>query len=398
MNFVLAHRALIASPLGSICGVTLGHLKLDFCIILKVVEKISGNLKELHLSYTSVAELPASIWSLHDLVYLNLSGCESLKSVPNDIQKLMSLKRLDLSGCSSLDKLSNEIGCLSQLEKISLDGNNIMEIPVSIKNLSKLNELSICICKRLQSLPELPLSLELLDASGCISLQTISNSRGAGIQGLRSDNHVMICRKFFYADCLKLDQNKRNNIVSEFQLRTLDSSINSVPSHGILKIPIWFTDRSESSSIKVELSSNWHNTNFLGFALCAVVAGDTSHLNLSCEANFKTNNAKSCEVHWEFNNFDTNYDRFKTHNLFMWYKHENFHDYLDALEVSFRFKAKYSGEDKVRACGIRLLCRQDAEELGITIKFGKSNVTSSTGAVNFDTGEPLAKRVKSFNS
>ena len=160
---------------------------------------------------------------------------------------------------------------------------------------------------------------------------------------------------------------------------------------------MWFTYQSESSSIKVELSPDWQD-NFLGFALCAVVAGDISHLNLSCEANFKTNNAKSCEVHWDFNNVDTNYIRFKTLNLFMWYNHLNYHDYLDSVEVSFGFKTKYDRQDKVRACGIHLLYRQDAEELDVTNKLGKSNVVRSSGDVNSDTDEPPAKRNKHFNS
>lgn len=57
--------------------------------------------------------------------------------------------------------------------------------------------------------------------------------------------------------------------------------------------------------------------------------------NLSCEANFKTNYAKSCKCHWDFTHFGT-YSKlsevlFDSSNIFMWYKHENYEDYLHAV-------------------------------------------------------------------
>ncbi|GMN60501.1 hypothetical protein TIFTF001_029591 [Ficus carica] len=79
--------------------------------------------------------------------------------------------------------------------------------------------------------------------------------------------------------------------------------------------------------------------------------------------------------------------------MFMWYKHGNYHDCLDAVEVSFHFSNQFIFGEGVTACGIRLLYRQDAEELNINNDLGKLNVVK-TGAVNFDTGEPYAKRTK----
>ena len=84
---------------------------------------------------------------------------------------------------------------------------------------------------------------------------------------------------------------------------------------------------------------------------------------------------------------------FESSNMFMWYKHGNYHGCLDAVEVSFRVSNQVIIGESVTACGIRLLYRQDAEELGITNDLGKSNVVK-TGAVNFDIGEPDAKRTK----
>lgn len=162
------------------------------------------------------------------------------------------------------------------------DGSNIERIPLSIKNLSKLIRLSIRYCKRLESLPELPSCLEFLDAKWCILLETISSSRDALIQGLKSDNHVITYRRFSYFNCLRLNQNARKNIRSEFQLRVMDTGIKSILPYSVLKksdctpgfdiccpgdeIPMWFTYQSKSPSINVKLPSNWQNSNFLGIS------------------------------------------------------------------------------------------------------------------------------------
>ncbi|GMN64266.1 hypothetical protein TIFTF001_033330 [Ficus carica] len=264
----------------------------------------------------------------------------------------------------------------------------------------------------LKSLPELPLSLELLDASGCTSLGRIANSRDALLQGLRSGNHVITSTEFFYVDCLNLDQNMCNNIMSEFQLRTLDMSTKSIQPHVGLntsdcpcvsiccpgnKIPMWFTHQLESTSINIRLSPDWKNTNFLGFALCVVVSNGKMSLNLWCEANFKTNNGESYEFSWDLNdNRRTAFLDSNSSNLFMWYKPENYHNCLDTADVSFCFFAG-SRENKVRACGVRPLYLQDAKELGITNELGKSNATS-TGAVTCTSDEPHIKRIKTGTS
>ncbi|GMN74284.1 hypothetical protein TIFTF001_054991, partial [Ficus carica] len=194
----------------------------------------------------------------------------------------------------------------------------------------------------------------------------------------------MTHRRFLYRDCLKLDRNSRNNIVSEFQLRALDRAIKAVLPYRVFKesdcpgvgfcfpgneIPMWFTYQSESSSINIKLPCNWLNTNFLGFALCAA-RSSFLFTGLRCVGNFKTNNGKSWQLQWNFNR-DLEFPR--SSNIFMWYEHGN---YLDAVEVSFQFTYR------VTACGIRLLYRQDAEELGINNNLGISNV-EKTGAINY---------------
>lgn len=134
---------------------------------------------------------------------------------------------------------------------------------------------------------------------------------------------------------------------------------------------MWFTYQLERSSINIRLCSDWMNTNFLGFALCAVVAEDIMSLNLlCCEANFKTINGESYQFFWDLNDGRTTFLDSSTSNLFMWYKHENYRHCLDTVEVSFCFFAG-SEEKKVRACGVRPLYLQDAAEFGIINKLEK---------------------------
>ena len=152
-----------------------------------------------------------------------MSGCRRLTSLPIGISQFKSLKILDLDNCDQLEIFAStlehpetlslsSICHLSLLEKLMLDGSNIEGIPLSIKNLSKLIR------------------------KGCILLETISSSRDALIQGLKSDNHVMTYSRFSYFNCLKLNQNSRKNIISEFQLRVMDTGIKSILPYSVLKV------------------------------------------------------------------------------------------------------------------------------------------------------------------
>lgn len=107
---------------------TIGHLKLDKCTALEVVEKIAGNLD-----------------------FLDLSRCRFLKNLPSDIQKLKSLKCLNLSGCLYFDKLSVLPRYMIELD---LSGTAIEELPSSsIEYLSSLKKLDLSNCERFKSLP-----------------------------------------------------------------------------------------------------------------------------------------------------------------------------------------------------------------------------------------------------
>lgn len=83
------------------------------------------------------------------------------------LANLHFLRSLDLHS-SNLSEIPDDIGRLSSITTLNLDGTHIEGIPVSIKDNSKLIELSISNYKGLKSLPELPcLSNILMQVDAC---------------------------------------------------------------------------------------------------------------------------------------------------------------------------------------------------------------------------------------
>ncbi|CAL5340902.1 unnamed protein product [Camellia sinensis] len=87
-----------------------------------------------------------------------------------------SLVSLSLSNCNlSNDDLMKSLGSLSVLQDLNLSENPISSLPENIKGLNMLQSLRLSRCTRLQSLPELPMSLEMLNIDGCSSLGMVTN-------------------------------------------------------------------------------------------------------------------------------------------------------------------------------------------------------------------------------
>ncbi|XP_070680806.1 TMV resistance protein N isoform X2 [Malus domestica] len=149
-------------------------------------------LEELDISGTAIRESPSVVGMLN-LKYLSFRGCRDLPSnswhslfncwwcsksyVPTSlllltsISSLTSLTELDLSYCNLIDgAIPQDFGHLISLRKLNLSGNNFVRLPESICQLSKLESLNLSNCRRLQLLPELPLSVRHVNAEDCISL------------------------------------------------------------------------------------------------------------------------------------------------------------------------------------------------------------------------------------
>ncbi|KAJ6871838.1 disease resistance protein RPP2B-like [Populus alba x Populus x berolinensis] len=179
------------------------------------------NLEKLILEdCIHLVQIHKSIGDLQNLLILNLKNCTSLVELPEEVSRMNSLEKLFLDGCSNLDSLNMELehhrghrllqsdgivvastsyitswllklfyssfsekknsrfsrfSLPHSLTTLNLRGTPIRFLPESIKILSTLRYLGLKECKMLQTLPELPPNLFLLDVSWCYSLQRLAN-------------------------------------------------------------------------------------------------------------------------------------------------------------------------------------------------------------------------------
>ncbi|KAL5843182.1 hypothetical protein ACOSQ4_009140 [Xanthoceras sorbifolium] len=177
------------------------------------------NLESLMLTEcTSLSEIPSSIQHLNKVQSLYLYHCKSLVSIP-DCTGLKSLEYLFLDHCSKLKRLPQLPKNLKTLS--SSECSSLVEIPSSVKHLSKLEYLNFSCCKSLTSIPdlrglkslkefilrdtqveELPSSLENLDSF--VHIDLIDCSR---LQSLPSS----ICKwksvhGLYLTNCSKIDK------------------------------------------------------------------------------------------------------------------------------------------------------------------------------------------------
>ena len=90
----------------------------------------------------------------------------------------LSVVSLDLSDCNLLDgALPDDLTCFSSLQFLNLRKNNFTRLPDSMSQLSKLVDLNLNDCSKLQSLPNLPLSIGYVTAQRCTSLENYSNQQ-----------------------------------------------------------------------------------------------------------------------------------------------------------------------------------------------------------------------------
>ncbi|KAF3952520.1 hypothetical protein CMV_021928 [Castanea mollissima] len=221
------------------CEINLKSLEifiLSGCSSLKKLSEIGINmtsLSKLYLDGTAVEELPSSLEHLAGLTVLSLQGCKNLSSFPS--VNLPSLKTLNLSGfkvqppkswlshgfslvraahvffqgffpireainwllprlrfivsLNLADRnlcdggLPDDLSGLSSLQELDLSKNNLTRLPNSISQLSKLKSLQLNDCSRLQSLPDLPLSVGYVRARRCPLLEKYSNQDVAWTSG-----------------------------------------------------------------------------------------------------------------------------------------------------------------------------------------------------------------------
>ncbi|XP_028778382.1 disease resistance protein TAO1-like [Neltuma alba] len=156
---------------------SISQLDVGFCSSLKEFSFSSDKLTALDLLGSPVENLDFSTGHMDKLRRLSLNGFK-LRSLPiNDICCMRSLEELHLwryKGMIDKSKLHSLFDALRSLKSLSLrESFTLTELPNNVKHLSRLQSLDVSFCRNLQSLPELPPSIEELHAYGCTSLKTL---------------------------------------------------------------------------------------------------------------------------------------------------------------------------------------------------------------------------------
>ncbi|XP_059635494.1 disease resistance protein RPP2B-like [Cornus florida] len=156
------------------------------------LEGMPNNLKEmesltvLHADGTTLNHLPSIPNNLSNFSFPTAKSLHSLflswllakkQPVSTSFFSLASLPcslvSLNLANCNlSDDAIPRDLSNLSSLQYLSLSGNPISSLPTSIIGLTNLDSLILEGCKRIQSLPELPTSIQMF-AKDCTSLERI---------------------------------------------------------------------------------------------------------------------------------------------------------------------------------------------------------------------------------
>ncbi|XP_074364528.1 TMV resistance protein N-like [Apium graveolens] len=139
------------------------------------------SLEVLNAEGLTILKLPDSIGRLSKLVELKLRCNTNLKTLPDTICDLSGLKILDIGYCEKLEVLPRELGNIKSLEELKAEGLTVLEIPNSIRHLSKLVELRLRCNKKLNTLPDAICdlsALKILDIGYCQGLRALPRELG----------------------------------------------------------------------------------------------------------------------------------------------------------------------------------------------------------------------------
>lgn len=327
---------------------SLKAIHLCHCLNITQFPNVSKTVEILLLDNTPIEEIPLSVALLRGLSKLSMSDCTRIKSLPSSIFQLKFLRQLCLQGCSNLEtfpEILETMQCLSQLaffkrlsinaspilnehitrvhhrrnlnvlsvilscsflkfhtlSTLDLSGSNIVKIPMSIRQLPNLISLYLKCCKSLILLPELPPSLQDLNAHDCTSLELVLSVR----QFWENSSLVHV----LFSNCFNLDQDVVDNIVANAQLRSqciveewvkerslgFYEMITDNIFYGVVacsEISERFEYQCRDSSITIKLCPDWKTDRFLCFVPSVVVNFKNNPkdvgVKIDCEIQLKT--------------------------------------------------------------------------------------------------------------
>ncbi|GKD93641.1 NB-ARC domains-containing protein, partial [Tanacetum coccineum] len=324
----------------------------------------------------------SSLAGLHMLTSLNLSYCNLLE-VPENIGGLSCLKELNLEG-NNLLEVPGSIGGLSCLEDLYLSGNNFTNLPGSLNQLSHLKDLDVSGCKKLKVLPELPPSIDIMNASDCTSLREVSGSSRDPFTYMY--NVFRNCPKLFKnvtidsEGCISKTECLDSSITSqvfihqlsailgylgfetngcEFFLHDIGSSDLDIVYHGN-SIPEWFTNRSRENHVKVELPSDWCYDKFRGYETCVVFKCKKPFNTIKERCSVKNFDGASLKSYIYFSRVIEEFLKEEviwlhyTKDTWKWKEAKNF--------VTFSFFEENNEDVEEKQCGVRLISDEDIQQ------------------------------------
>lgn len=128
----------------------LSEEQLDNTKIYQSIAEASGSLEQvvkLNLSGQKLSEIPAEVFQMKNLQYLDLSN-NALIQLPDEIQNLGQLQEIQLAN-NQISTISSKIDELAFLQKLDLSNNQLTTLPDIMSNLGKLEELNLAGNKQL---------------------------------------------------------------------------------------------------------------------------------------------------------------------------------------------------------------------------------------------------------
>ncbi|MED6158630.1 hypothetical protein PIB30_034465 [Stylosanthes scabra] len=181
-------------------------LSFYFCKSLQSFPEIKQEMDKslkINLVNSAIEEFPDSIGNLTGLEHIDISNSKRLRYLPSSFLKLPKLFTLTIEGCSLLVRsferfkghsspnirrlnfgdanLSDEdlhpiIQVLQNLEDINVSHNDFASLPNCIEGSLQIKSIDVSYCKSLKTIPELPSSIQKIDARYCLSLSSKSST------------------------------------------------------------------------------------------------------------------------------------------------------------------------------------------------------------------------------
>ncbi|XP_057748411.1 TMV resistance protein N-like [Arachis stenosperma] len=190
---------------------SLEFLSFEMCRRLAFFPDIVGTMDKplkICMKDTAIRELPPSFANLSGLGYLDMSSCKQLQNLPSKLFVLPNFVTLKIGECPQLRESFTQFkGCDSRAEcwpnletlhfcnaslsdedlyvivhsfpklrELNVSSNYFVSIPTYIKESINLTTLDVSYCLKLQQIPELPSTVQKVDARHCNSLTAESSS------------------------------------------------------------------------------------------------------------------------------------------------------------------------------------------------------------------------------